>query len=314
MRAAVITKYGKPDVFQIADVPDVYPKTNEVKVRVHASSVNPVDFKTRLGHIFFLSGFKFPKVLGSDFSGVITECGAGVTDFALGDEVFGFTNAVTEGGAYAQFLCCKTSKIAKIPASLTLLEAGVLPLAASTAYQGLFQEGGMTSGMHVCITGATGGVGHYAVQIAKASNCRVTGICHSQNEELAYQFGCDDVLPYDKTSWKDIDQRFDLVLDAVAKYSYAICRHTLKRNGAYVSTIPSLRTVLMPLLPAAFRAHQACHFWANSNTADLNSLARLADQGALKPYIANTYSIEEIAKAHAQSETQKVRGKIAVVM
>lgn len=312
MKAAVIKKYGKPEELHFADVADVYPKTNEVKIQVFASSVNPVDYKTRSGRIFFMSGWKFPKVLGSDFSGVITECGDRVNDFAVGDEVFGFTNAVTKGGAYGEFLCTETAKIAKKPTSLTFLEAGVTPLAASTAYQGLFYEGGMTAGMQICVTGATGGVGHFAVQIAKASNCHVTGICHSRNKDLAYQFGCDEVLPYDEVSFEQMDQSFDLIFDAVGKFGYFTCRGNLKKNGAYVATLPSLTTLVMPWLPSILKGHKVCFFWANSNTADLIRLSNLIDQELVKPWIENIFPIQNAAKAHALNETQKVRGKIGI--
>lgn len=312
MKAAIIKKYGKPEVLHIEEVKEVYPDRNEVKIQVRASSVNPVDFKTRSGSIFFMSGFKFPKVLGSDFSGVITECGAGVKDYVPGDEVFGFTNAVTEGGAYGEFLCVNTSIIAKKPANFNFLEAGAIPLAASTAYQGLYNEGRMASGMRVCITGATGGVGHLAVQIAKAANCHVTGICHSRNKELAHQFGCDEVLPYDQIQLEKMNQQFDLIFDAVGKYNYFTFRHLLNRGGTYVSTVPSFSTVFKPLLSSLSGSKKACHFWAKSKTADLTALSRLSEQGALKPFIESVYTIEEIAKAHALSETQKVRGKISI--
>jgi NADPH:quinone reductase-like Zn-dependent oxidoreductase len=311
MKAAIINKYGKPSVLHIGEVDEVHPKIDEVKIKVHATSVNPVDFKTRSGMIFFMSGFKFPKVLGSDFAGVIIECGEGVKDYAPGDEVYGFTNAVTKGGAYGEFLCVNTSIITRKPAGLNFVEAGVIPLAASTAYQGLFHKGKMTSGMHVCITGATGGVGHLAVQIAKAANCHVTGICHSRNEELALQLGCDEVLPYNQVDFKKGNRRFDLIFDAVGKYGLGTFKSLLKNDGIYVSTIPSLSTMNIPLLSSIYK-QKGCYFWANSNTSDLNSISLLMEQGALKPFIENTFTIREVAKAHALSETQKVRGKIGI--
>jgi len=312
MKAAVIKKYGKPSVLHIDKVNEVHPNTNEVKIQIYASSVNPVDFKTRSGMLFFMSGIKFPKVLGSDFAGIITECGEGVTDYAPGDEVFGFTNAVTKGGAYGQFLCVNTSSIARKPTSLNFIEAGVTPLAASTAYQGLFKEGNMSSGMHICITGATGGVGHFAVQIAKAANCHVTGICHSHNEELAYQFGCDEVFPYDQVKFENVNRQFDLIFDSVGKYGFFTCKSLLKKEGTYVSTVPSLPTMLIPLVPSVLKQQKARHFWAKSNTADLISISQLSHQGVLKPFIENVFTIGEVSIAHELSETQKVRGKIGI--
>lgn len=312
LKAAIIKKYGKPDVLHMADVVDVYPNKHEVKIHVHASSVNPVDFKTRQGKIFFMSGWSFPKVLGSDFSGVITECGASVSDFKPGDDVYGFTNAVTKGGAYGEFLCTDSSRIALKPSSLTFLEAGTMPLAASTAYQGLYEEGGMISGQRILITGATGGVGHFAVQIAKAANCHVTGICHSLNQALAYQFGCDEVLPYDQMPFTSIEQRYDIIFDAVGKYGYFTCKRHLNKQGTYVTTLPSVSAMLVHMSSFLHRGRKARFFLASSNPVDLSTLGDLVEQGLLKPYIENVFSIQDIAQVHALSETEKVRGKIGV--
>lgn len=312
MKAAMIKKYGRPDVFFIDDVEEVYPKKHEVKIQVHATTVNPVDFKTRSGKIFFLSGWKFPKVLGSDFSGVITACGDGVSDFACGDEVFGFTNAVTEGGAYGEFLCIDAARIAKKPATLSFLEAGVTPLAALTAYQGLFYIGAMTTGMRVCITGATGGVGHFAVQLASAAECHVTGICHSHNADLAREFGCDEVLPYDQVTFQQMSQKFDLIFDAVGKFGYFTCKQNLNPNGTYVTTLPSITPMLFQLLRLSPNGQKARFFLANSNTTDLMLLNDFVDIGLLKPYIEHVFTIQDIAAVHTLNETQKVKGKIGV--
>lgn len=312
MKAAIIRKYGKPEVLQIEEVAQVYPQKNEVKIQVHASSVNPIDFKVRSGNIAFLSGWKYPKILGSDFSGVITECGQDVTDYKQGDEVFGFTNAATKGGAYGEYLCCDTGIIAKKPASLSFLEAGATPLTALTAFQGLYQQGRMRSGMRILVTGATGGVGHFAVQIAKAAQCHVTGVCHSLNEELAYKFGCDDVLPYDQDTFRQNKQQYDLVFDAVGKYGYFTFRANLTKHGSYVTTIPYLTTMLLQMATYLSHGHKVRFFLANSNTTDLNKLSDLVNQGLLRPFIENVFSIEDIDSVHALSETQKVRGKIGV--
>jgi NADPH:quinone reductase-like Zn-dependent oxidoreductase len=314
MRAAIIRRYGAPKVFQHENLPDITPRADEVKIQVMASSVNPVDFKTRSGSIFFLSGFKFPKILGSDFSGIIVECGAEVKDVRLGDEVFGFTNAVTEGGAYGEFLCIDRSRIARKPTNLSFLEAAVIPLAGSTAYQGLVTLGQINSGMRICIIGATGGVGHFAVQIAKSIGCHVTGVCHSNNTKLAQQFGCDEIVPYDRMDFRAINQSFDLIFDSAGKLGYARSRHRLEQQGSFISTIPSLATILLPRLPSRFRGRQVRHFWAHSNSADLQFLAEQCELNLLQPYIEPHFPIAQIDLAHELSESGRVRGKIAIAV
>jgi NADPH:quinone reductase-like Zn-dependent oxidoreductase len=312
MKAAIIRRYGAPKVFQHENLPDISPRANEIKIKVMASSVNPVDFKTRSGSIFFLSSFKFPKILGSDFSGIIVECGAEVKDVRVGDEVFGFTNAVTEGGAYGEFLCIDRSRIARKPTNLSFLEAAVIPLAGSTAYQGLVTLGRIKSGMRICVIGATGGVGHFAVQIAKSMGCHVTGVCHSNNAELAQRFGCDEVVPYDRIDFRAINQFFDLIFDSAGKLGYARSRHRLELQGSFISTIPSLATVLLPRLPSRVKGRQVRHFWAHSNSVDLQFLAELCEQKLLQPYIEHHFPIAQIDLAHELSESGRVRGKIAI--
>lgn len=312
MRAAVIHRYGKPDIFQIETVPKPLPRLDEVQIRVIASSVNPIDYRTRSGSLFFLSGWKFPRILGADFSGVVTQCGSQVGHLKPGDEVFGFSSAITKGGAYGEFMCCPASKVAVKPAHLNDQQAATIPLAGLTAYQALHKEGNMSSDMKVLITGATGGVGHFGVQIAKAAGCHVTGVCHSRNTELATTFGCDEVLPYDQSDFRQSHQQYDLILDAVAKYGYHSCRHKLRSQGSYVSTVPYPTIMMMHMISRFSSGRRGKFVSANANTADLEILGRMSNEGLLNPYIENVFPLSEIAKAHVLSETSKTRGKIVI--
>jgi len=308
----MIHKYGKPDVFQIETVPKPSPRSDEVQIRVITSSVNPIDYKTRSGSVFFLSGLKFPRILGADFSGVVTQCGSQVSHLKAGDEVFGFSSAATMGGAYGEFMCCPASRVALKPAHLNDQQAAAIPLAGITAYQALHKEGNMSSGMRVLITGATGGVGHFAIQIAKAAGCHVTGVCHSGNIELATVLGCDEVLPYNHSDFRKSSDKYDLIFDAVAKYGYYSCREKMRPQGSYVSTVPYPSVILMHMISKSSSGRRGRIVSASGNTADLETLGRLSNEGLLNPFIENVFPLSDIAQAHALSETTKVRGKIVI--
>lgn len=311
MKAAVIRKYGKPEVLSIADMPEPVPGPREVKIRVVATSVNPVDWKIRSGMLALISGWKFPRILGGDFSGEVLACGSAVTDLRPGDPVYGLSPAMGRAGAYAEILCCAAGQAAPKPATLNHHQSAAIPLAASTACQALYREGRMRPGMRVLVTGATGGVGHFAVQIAKAAGCHVTGVCHSRNAALARQFGCDEVLPYDKESFLDGRSRYDLIFDAAAKNRYFSSRSKLTAKGTYVTTMP-MPGILLAHAFSFLPGKRGRFVGVVSNRADLEFLAGLADRGELKPYIEHEFPLEEIAAAHALSETEKVRGKIVV--
>lgn len=312
MKAALIRGYGPPSVFEITDVPVPKPKYGKALIRVAASSVNPVDWKIRSGRISFLSGRKFPKILGADFAGTVTELGSGAQGIKPGDEVFGFTSAIWEAGAYAEFVCCPVSKLAMKPANLDFTSAAALPLAASTAYQALYRKGNMRPGMDVLVAGATGGVGHFAVQIAKAAGCHVTGVCHSDNQDLALKLGCDRVLPYDRKPFTQYPERYHLIFDATGKFGYFDCRPRLKPGGIMVSTLPLFSVILMHAASILSPWRKGKLVPVSANSADLTTLAELCESGKLRPHIENIFPLEKIAEAHALSETEKVRGKIVV--
>jgi len=311
MKAAVIRKYGKPEVFQIEDMPEPSPKPKQVKVKIIASSVNPVDWKVRSGAIAILTGWRFPKILGGDFAGKVVECDSSVNDIQIGDEVFGLSNAMSIAGAYAEYIICDADQLAIKP-KLNFLESASIPLAGSTAWQALYHMGRLEPGMRVLIIGATGGVGHFAVQIAKAANCYVTGVCHSRNAELAKQIGCDDVLTYDTTDIKKSKNKYDILFDAAAKYGYLSCQSLLTPKGTYVCTIPTPLLMVMHGFSFIFPWKKGRFVGVSSNRKDLDQLARLGNAGNLRPFIENTFPLEKIAEAHALSETEKVRGKIAI--
>lgn len=311
MKAAVITKYGGPDAFRIQDRPEPSPRAGELKVRMRATSINPIDFKVRKGYMFFLSGFRFPKILGSDFSGIVEACGEGVSGFAAGDEIYGFTNGASQGGASAEVLCCKASVASKKPASLSFEEAAAVPLAASTAYQALMREGGLKSGMKVLVIGATGGVGHYAVQLAAIAGAHVTGVCRSSGASTAKALGCDAVIAYDRDDFRQSGQAFDVIFDAAGKSGFGDCRSLLKDQGTYVTTIPGPSVMLRRALTGS-KGRKARFVMANSNDTDLSLMRKWCEEGKLRPLIEAVFALDETRQAYELAESGKTRGKVVI--
>lgn len=312
MRAAVIRKYGAPDVLRIEEVAEPVPGPQDVQIEVAASSVNPIDYKTRSGSIFFMSGLRFPKILGGDVAGVVRSCGDAVTHLKPGDAVYGFSSAATRGGGYAEVMCCEAAKLARIPEGLSMSAAAAIPLAGITAYQALYRQGEMKPGMRVLVTGATGGVGHLAVQVARAAGCQVTGVCHSRNRELAFELGCEEVICYDKADFRARRGGYELIFDAAAKFGYGSCRGALSEHGIYVSTIPGPGLMLWHLLSRVGNGRRARFVGAHANTADLERLGELVSEGKLRPHIEHRLPLEQIAEAHRLSESERVRGKIVI--
>jgi len=314
MQAAVIRKYGEPKVLRIENMPEPQPRAGEVKIRVMCSSVNPVDWKVRSGSIAVLSGWRFPRILGADFSGEVVACGAGVTDHKPGDWVYGFSSAIMQAGAYAEYMCCPVSRLGKKPHTLSHTLAAAVPLAGSTAYQALYKYGNLQPGMRVLVTGATGGVGHFAVQIAKAAGCEVYGVCHSRNAELARTFGCDEVLPYDRIDHTRKKQRYDIIFDAAAKYGYFACRSRLADKGTFVTTLPMFSVMVMHAVSVLSMGRKGRFVPVAGSVLDLQKLAELCDAGSVKPFVENVFPLSRIADAHTLSETEKVRGKIVITV
>jgi len=311
MKAVLIDKYGGPEKFRIGEHPEPSPKAGEVKIRMKATSINPINFKVRGGVAFVISGLRFPKILGSDFAGIVEQCGEGVSEFVPGDEVYGFTNGATQAGALAEVLCCKASIVSKKPVSLNFEEAAAVPLAASTAYQALSKLGGMTAGMKVLVIGATGGVGHYAVQLAKIAGAHVTGVCRLSGEATAKALGCDEVIAYDREDFLKSDRSFDLIFDAAAKSKFGKCRSLLTENGTYVTTVPS-PSVFIRSRFSQTKGKKARFVMANSNPTDLGLFRQWSDEDRLKPLLEAIFSLEETRQAFELAESGKTRGKVVI--
>ncbi|MEG3970565.1 NAD(P)-dependent alcohol dehydrogenase [Microcoleus sp. T2B6] len=313
MKAVAFDRYGSAEELQYRELEKPIAKSNELLVRVRASSVNPVDWKIRQGHLQLLTGFNFPRIVGSDISGVVVEVGREVTKFQPGDEVYTFLNPIS-GGACAEYAIVPESDAAFKPKNITHAEAAAVPIAGLTALQSLRDLGQIQAGNKVLINGASGGVGTFAVQVAKAMNAEVTGVCSAKNREFVKSLGADFVLDYAEIDFTQQPEKYDIILDAVGTRTFAECEKVLQPEGVYISTLPSFDNLAPMLTSWLISGKKAKFILANANTSDLGALRELIESDKVEPIVDRTYSLQEVAAAHAYSETGRAVGKIAIVI
>jgi len=316
MRAVVINEYGPSEKLTLVDLKEPSPRPDEVLIRVRAAGVNPVDWKIRGGMLKIVLWLKFPFIPGFDISGDVAAVGSRVTRFKPGDPVYAMLGP-PRGGGYAELAVAPESAVARKAHSQSYIEAASMPVAALTALQGLRDLGRLQPGQSVLINGASGGVGTFAVQIARALGARVTGVCGPKNVGLVRSLGAEMVLDYTKEDFTAPGKAYDVILDAVAKSSFANCRKALAPAGTYVTTLPNVDVliqgmVLLPLLSLVGQCQRALTLFAKARWQDLEYLASLADEGKLKPVIDRVYPLDQAGAAHDQSESERTRGKLVL--
>lgn len=303
-------RYGGPEVLRAADLPEPEPSGGECLVEVHAAGVNPVDYKIREGRFRWGLRLGLPYVPGSDLCGRVVERGPDVSRFAPGDWIVGSVDP-RRGGAYAELAVLPVDRAAPKPESLGPAEAAALPIPGTTALQGFRDHGRLEEGDSVLVIGASGGVGHLAVQIARRLGARVTGVCSGGNAEWVRELGADRVVDYTRRDYTEEDADFDVVLDAVAVQSYWGCQSLLAAGGTYVTTVPGPSFVAaFPLAPLF--GHRVRTFLADPNPEDLARLGRWADEEGLSPRIEREFPLEAASAAHERSESGRVRGKLVL--
>jgi NADPH:quinone reductase-like Zn-dependent oxidoreductase len=308
MRQALYDRYGSLDVVRIAEVPDPRPGPGEIAVRVRACALNPKDVLVRKGKFPWLAGRSFPKAMGYDFAGEV-ERGAG--DFRAGDRVFGMIQS-WRAGAVAEKCTIPVDQCAHAPQSASFEQAAALPLAALTALQALRDEAALGPGQRVLLHGASGGVGVYAIQIAKATGAHVTTTSSAKNLELCRSLGADETLDYAVDDGLSGGRTFDVVFDVFGNRSLARVARALSPRGTYVSTVPSPR-VLFDQARTSFAAKNARLVVVRSRRRDLEAIADLFAQGKLVAVIDKVYALDEIGAAQAHIESKRSRGKVVLV-
>lgn len=309
MRAIVIEKYGGPDVLREASVPRPVPTRDQVLVRTRFIGVNPKDIIVRKGKFQVATGRRFPIIIGHDIAGEVVEAGVDA-DLAVGEAVFGMINDFA-GRAYAEYAAVDADQLSRAPSSIDLRVAAAVPLAAQTALQALRDDGHVAQGDEVLINGASGGVGVFAVQIAKILGANVTAVCSHRNIELARELGADQVVDYTKTELVTLGQRFDTIFDVFGNYSFNKLKHLLKPRGTYVHTIPSSR-IFKDVARTFVRKQRAKLVIVRSRRSQLDWIRQQIDGGRLRVVLDRSFPMRDVAEAHRYLETKRARGKVVL--
>jgi NADPH:quinone reductase-like Zn-dependent oxidoreductase len=318
MKAAVYSRYGPPDVLQIRDVETPVPKDNEVLIRVRAASVNPLDWRIMRGRPYplrILFGLRKPTIArpGRDVAGQVEAVGRNVTQFKAGDAVFGACR-----GAFAEYACASAPALATKPENVTFEQAASVPVAALTALQGLRDNGQIQPEQKVLINGAAGGVGTFAVQIAKWLGAEVTGVCSTRNAGLVRSIGADQVMDYTQEDFTRSGQRYDLFFDCIGNHSLSACRRVLNRNGKYLIVggpgISPLGRGIVGLVWSPFASRKVVMVMARIRSKDLAIMGELVAAGKVTPVIDKRYRLSEVAEAVRYLEKEHARGKVIITL
>jgi NADPH:quinone reductase-like Zn-dependent oxidoreductase len=320
MKAVIRTRYGPPDLLQFTEVEKPSPKDNEVLIKLYAASVNPLDLFAMRGAplIRLIPGLRTPQpqVLGCDIAGRVEAVGAHVAQFQPGDDVFGVTGF--SGGAFAEYLCASENKLALKPASISHEDAAAVPVAAITALQGLRDKGRIQPGQKVLIDGASGGVGTFAVQIAKSFGAEVTAVCSTGKVDTARSIGADHVIDYTREDFTQGGQRYDLILGANAHHSVFDYRRALSHDGVLVlvggSVVQVLQAALLGPPLSLIGSKKTRFFIGNINQKDLGVLRDLLATRRVAPVIDRRYPLSEAAEALRYLEQRHARGKVVLTV
>ena len=310
MRAMVIRRYGEPENFTMEDIEPPKPEPDEVLVRVHGSSVNPLDTGIRHGMLAAMIPLDFPAVLGVDVSGEVVTLGATASRFSIGDRVYAYTG-VGAGGGYGEFAAVAEQSLARVPDTLDLVKAGSVPGVGATAYEAFTVHAPLEPGMRVFINGAAGGVGTFAIQVAKAMGAEVAGTCSTSKMDFVASLGA-RALDYSKGDPMSRKGGHDVVLNAVRGADESELLTLLKRGGRLVTIVGSPDDLAQSKAGDLKRSAEVIPFFVSSKAACLEGLSRLIEQGKVKPVIEKTYALADLPDAHRRVETGRVAGKVCV--
>ena len=323
MKAITFTQYGSPDVLQLKDIAKPTPQANEVLIKIHAASANPADWHIMRGEPFLARlefGLSKPKIsqLGSDVAGRVEAVGPNVTQFKAGDDVFGCA-PMSKAGTFAEYVSMREDLLALKPANISYEAAAAAPLAALTALQGLRDKGQIRAGQKVLVNGASGGVGTYAVQIAKSYGAEVTGVCSSRNLDLVRSIGADHVIDYTQTDFTKNNQKYDLIFDAIGNRSISDIKRALTPNGiCSVAGFTGLGLLFQMMLLGPIVSKMSGQDIGMMNTmkpnqADMVFLKTLLENGKVVSVIDRRYPLSETAEAIRYLETSRARGKVVIL-
>jgi NADPH:quinone reductase-like Zn-dependent oxidoreductase len=306
MKAVVVHEYGGPEVLKYEDAPKPEPKENEVLVRVIAAGVNPVDDGLRSGHYSKYFGPKPPFTPGGDIAGVVEKTGAKITKLKVGDAVYAYLD-LDRGGGYAEYTVATEKEAALKPKSLAFEEAAAVPIVALTAWQALIDAARLSAGQTVLIHGGSGGVGTFAIQIAKARGAKVLATASTPNQDLLKQLGADVTIDYTKQKFEDVAKDVDVVFDCVGQ-------DTLQRSYGVVKKGGFLVTIVASPDPAELTKHgiRGSSLSVAPNSDELAEITKLIEEKKIKVIVSQTFPLSDAAKAQEQAATRHTRGKIVL--
>ena len=308
MKAVRVHNYGGPEVLRFEDAPRPTPGSGELLIRVHAAAVNPADWKARAGYLKDYIPLPLPFIPGWDVSGVVETVGSGVTKFKKGDEVYARPDVARNGnGAYAEYTVVKETETAFKPKSIDHIQAAAIPVVALTAWQALFDTAALNAGQKILIHGAAGGVGSFAVQLAKWKGAHVIGTASARNQAFLRELGVDEPIDYEKTRFEEVVHDVDVVLDTIGGDIQKRSWKVLKKGGILVSIVapPSAEE-------AAKNGVRSASISAQPSASQLAEIAKLVDSGQLKPIVETVLPLSEARHAHELSQRGHARGKIVL--
>ena len=304
MKAVVINKFGGNDAVEVKDMPNPVAGPGEVLIKVRAASVNPIDWKIRRGLLESALKKKFPLPLGRECSGEVAETGQSVTRFKKGDHVIAVLNIISLG-SFAEYVAVPGQSVYPKPKNISFEEAATLPIAGLTALRALRDAGGIKNGMKVAIIGAAGGVGHFAVQIAKVFGAEVTAVNKSVHAEFVKSLGAVKVSDYTEEDFTRSGEKYDIIFDAVTKRNFAECKDALTGNGVYVSTLPVTG-------PIQEQGKQARAVSGRPTQEDMQWMKERIEEGRIKIAVKKVFPLDRAGDALAESETGQASGKLVL--
>lgn len=304
MKRIIINQYGGPEVLEQEHIDSPVIKENQILVEQKATSLNPVEIKVRKGEMKLITGKKFPKTLGSDFSGIVIE--SKCDNFKIGDEVYGLVNPM-KGGSYAEQIVVEPAWCTFKPSSLSLKEAGVVSVVGLACLEALIYHGKLNKGETVFINGCTGGVGSFAVLLSKAIGAEVTGTCSAKNIEFANKIGVDNIIDYSKQNLSSLTKTFDLVFDTTGKLTPKQLRKLGKKSSKYSTTGLSVALLINSIFSKSLKL-----IVVKPDSNKLKDLRILIDKHKVKPVISNEWAFEDMESAHMEFERYGGKGKILI--
>lgn len=313
MKQVEYFKYGEPEVLRVNEVSKPKPSKDEILVKVMASSMNAIDWKNRQGRFRHVSGLLKPRTKqGFDIAGLVEDTGYAISDIQTGDRVIGQLGNL-QGGAFAQYVALKNNQYCIAPPEISFLQLAGIPMAATTAWQALFENARLVPGAHILINGGSSGVGHYAIQIAKAYGAMVTAICSGKNFEFCRALGADTLIDYQKEDFTNRETQYDIIFDVMNNKSLEQVKQIMKQDAVYIGTTPT-PTLLWSILKSSLTSKKSKFVAVKPNTKALTDICRLMKEDKLKTKIDKIFSLSEIIEAHRYSELSRSCGKVIIQM